>query len=90
MPQQDFAPGAGASRATASLPSTAAQTGDSMKIPGASDARTRRARPKARIERIRQTSYTMENVMAPEHPTHSIEQKRRLLGVGIFAVALML
>src|SRR5882762_7669759 len=52
LPQQDFAAaGARAFRGAALLPSTAAQTGDSIKIPGASDARTRRARPKARIER---------------------------------------
>jgi hypothetical protein len=51
LPQQDLAE-LWAFRATASLPSTAAQTGDSMKIPGTSDARTRRARAKARIERM--------------------------------------
>jgi hypothetical protein len=54
LPQQDLAvPPAGTTRVTVALPSTAAQTGDSMKIPGISDARTRRARAKARIGRIR-------------------------------------
>jgi len=60
LPQQDLAePGPEAFRVTVALPSTAAQTGDSMKIPGTSEARTRRAKAKARIERMRPSSYTM-------------------------------
>jgi hypothetical protein len=60
LPQQDLAAlPAETFRVTVALPSTAAQTGDSMKIPGTSDANSRRARPKATIERIRRRSYTM-------------------------------
>ena len=73
VPQQDFA-GAGACSEPAActevtacpLPSTAAHTGVSVKRPGASAARTRRAKPKARIERITPPSYTIEKPPWPE------------------------
>lgn len=70
MPQQDFA-GARAGGVACPLPSTAAHTGDSVKRPGASAARIRRARTKARIERITPTSYTMMRDRIHFGPAHS-------------------
>ena len=58
VPQQDFA-GARAGPVADPRPSRAAHTGDSVMTPGASAARIRSARTKARIERITPPSYTM-------------------------------
>jgi hypothetical protein len=80
LPQQDLAePRPRTFRVTVALPSTAAHTGDSMKIPGISDARTRRARAKARIERIRPSSYTMGAVMALQGESFPVRPRPRWL-----------
>ncbi len=64
LPQQEglfgrFALATTASAKAGRVPSTAAQTGVSVNIPGAWAARIKAARPRARMERMRPASYTM-------------------------------